>query len=1718
MLTTIKCPPVFDDYRLDFSLINDTALHIIGLRFKSYHSSILIRVFQNFHAEIEQAEQELRDFKRTAEQERLRAEDELCRSLNEDFKDFLHVDSSQHYGNECPICLVNDAGWRFNCCRQGICATCKTKFENSHITDCWFCRTTIRESVFEQGISRSIENEITEDLNNQLTVENKIHAIINATASNDPLVLLKSQVLRECLHESLKERRQLCLSQLQQRQASPRHNLKQKQHLNVFERLYRDGVRRFKDAFSHNAFATLDVEHSEAADQMSVIIEIERKLPLLFEHILVQKIKKRVVQHLKQKEPSTAQIETEGKQLALQHLRQGLQNFFDSNSGLPSGRIVSVTWPVCSLFPTMTVMLPNKTKSTVFKTKSVPATSVKTLDTYALERSFTSVQFNFSHFSDSVDYRLILACNINETDILVLSSQQKTDIVIKKPHAQRRTMHHYPKRTYCATFSYTTSKLLLYSCDNNNHSVGLFLADPDQGKPQELRTFRIDSRFSHEEIISGQPLIKNIVLIQDGDKAACLDLNGNLLLLDLKKEVFDHVYQRLPPNIHFDSLFFTYISQPHLLFLCYKSSTDTWIADGRIIVSEGRKDLRVFDSIGTIALGNDFEKPSFHLFKDSDHFKLVIYDSGSVRITPIKISTKSSSLELVFQDQNVESNAQGTSTLSPAIKLLPKALSKFGMSNVSFDCDPFIDEISVDRHAVIVAPTNQQALKSVFAELIQTVSREGLIHQEPFISVIPSYEAGFGIQPIPADVFLLRAIACVPMQIARFDCGTFLPLYDGHNGANWYENAVDGEAVTAQVIADNIRFGALDLEWNFFSKLPVSVVTCAGEQSSGKSTFLNHFLGSFFDVAGSRTTVGVWISFRVSSSRVWVAIDLEGLSSYERSIQQDAYQSLFGAALAQSFVLRTSMLFGRFIEQLLKSWVQAASTIPDGESLFKSVLYMTPRDVSNAAVEEVITEFSRHLQTVWQASLTTNVSNSQRQQQVHSLSLFRDTAISPFPPYARFSEYLEQLKQFFEELVEDGPRFATTTQFRTTTALLLAKLFVQDFSSVSESALKQKIETLQSNLIDALAGGAIGPKEQSAAFSCSNWNLVARPLEVEGVPILNDPVLNFVLQTDERTMAHLSMSHSKCTIQRNKDCVAISVHDLSDTGIFFAPPRQMGEVSTLKNYFFKTIADLFSAKLLTQKSKGDVKLFEEFLNALISRRHKRVMEWFEQTVGVDSNNPAFQRLRREIQSKFDLLRVAFKLCKGNCKQTAQGRTSCCNLPCSLLTGHDGDCMCLGDHKCYNNCNYCPEIPCSLGADHAGDCVCNTTEHNCTGTCCLNNFAGCQRTCSLDLNHADDCYCAVPFSSHLCTHKCSLPKCQYQCKIAHNIEHDQHDCQNAGCHEKCPLCNRLCASQDHFHCNTSNLHLCGNSHSCDRECSRPGNCEILTQLRQTEQVYKTSAGDEINYQLFSEQNAQRRRCGTSIQADETMHQGECDCENGSHYCDTRCPSCGYYCSLPIEHEGPCSCTHGNMRNSKLVSMSDRVTVGQVGTFGRGDSGIALTCTNMCRQYGRGHIHLVLSDHPSLADVPLDCKKQQSGVYEVGKQYFEVTCSAYWKFIMKFDPQFQSDEVELFETCSSTCGADHDNPSYCTLKMFHPPHQGPLPAGMSSGYVSNGHVFSCTHATSGTYHTFMIVDRSGSMSNPSAVPSQSWITQKNVLGAAIEAMSNFQQKRIAQSPND
>ena len=318
-----------------------------------------------------------------------------------------------------------------------------------------------------------------------------------------------------------------------------------------------------------------------------------------------------------------------------------------------------------------------------------------------------------------------------------------------------------------------------------------------------------------------------------------------------------------------------------------------------------------------------------------------------------------------------------------------------------------------------------------------------------------------------------------------------------------------------------------------------------------------------------------------------------------------------------------------------------------------------------------------------------------------------------------------------------------------------------------------------------------------------------------------------------------------------------------------------------------------------------------------------------------------------------------RLCGQNCET--------CRLPCALPVVHrEQSHDCGTDHKCRAFCRYCESTgvasACVQPAGHSAEHDCGDLGHTCGADCSLNTLGNCAGRCVLKPGHSADEPHLCGSMKHYCGKPCALSSCPHPCVLPHDSMHDRCECHVIVCPNKCtfPNCTFMCSVQDHFHTKDSAGHgcMCDQPHQCPHECQAPGICEIYSELVVKKQKF-SGKHDAFDYDAIeTEQNGVRKGCCKVVPPKSRQHEGEhihSSTENLVHYCNLKCPTCGYYCTLPWEHSGEHDTRHGNMRRTYFVSDED---VFQVGSRKHvpAESGVAEMCNMYCHRAGRGSLRL------------------------------------------------------------------------------------------------------------------------------------------------------------------
>eukprot|EP00397_Hematodinium_sp_SG-2012_P000532 GEMP01000533.1.p1 GENE.GEMP01000533.1~~GEMP01000533.1.p1 ORF type:complete len:2197 (-),score=481.84 GEMP01000533.1:22-6612(-) len=950
-----------------------------------------------------------------------------------------------------------------------------------------------------------------------------------------------------------------------------------------------------------------------------------------------------------------------------------------------------------------------------------------------------------------------------------------------------------------------------------------------------------------------------------------------------------------------------------------------------------------------------------------------------------------------------------------------------------------------------------------------------------------------------ADAFLYNVAALVPVQIARAQNEGITIL---KNGAR---QELDG-SVSVQDVASRISFGLYDLLLDEKEK-PVVVISSMGKQSTGKSSMLNQLVGTCFDVSGARCTDGVWMSVRECEKFIIVVFDFEGVGSLERSAQEDMLLSVFNAAVSNATYFRTESRLDADVANIFSRMQQGAKLLSGGQDKesFTGVFHIVIKDVVSD-VEEVKEEFINKIQTLCDKDKD-NFFSTLYNGKINLIAF-------PCPKHADFYTEFNTLCNYIYDIYDDtARRYENAFVFKQNCKLLLAKFAMKDWTPTDQNRCRMILDSLRKNLPMAITAGCSSVKSDGYE-PLINWRTNKPHGGTEPPSDVLPPDVGLVLgeigddATEDSFQIHVSEPLIRTLASRFLLASSDPDNDRTDS-VKRGPP-------TTDQQF-----DISADWKVT---------FEDSLQKCAARRAKRIEDWMHANCANFTDNGDVVRLKSETTRHLKTLSTRLRLCNHKCVE--------CDMPCLLPIGHDGSNKhnCLTDHRCLASCAHCSGVrnKCTLARNHDGAHDCGDEAHMCGKTCALSSFTNCMNRCSLRPDHADqeDHKCAA--ARHLCGELCSLPTCMQRCIKAHDERHERHECDVRRCPKQCsfPKCTFPCANADHFHAADERARSscwCVNNHQCVHDCEEEGVCEVFSKLRVTKKEFKGALGT-FSYDELSAQNGIRKKCCKTVLAGQMEHEGKHMHDEGHntvHYCEEKCPMCGYYCTKQAGHAGLHATTHGNMRHTTFVSQEDKCTLGSR-VYMPGESGKAEMCNMFCHAKGRGHIHVKLcKDVVSGADAHLcsmsmypEDRRHSTKRYkpDVDTPKDELMHAAFWEDLGFEDPCSEEDQ-KLFGLCPHMCPHESHQqagarPSFCTGRLWHPQM-----TNISSGSVSSdGHHFTCAHSL--VVHTIFCVDISPSMEICDCIPQKlPWKHYyPNRFGCALEAVQAYAQHREQQSPQD
>ncbi|KDQ06301.1 hypothetical protein BOTBODRAFT_60673 [Botryobasidium botryosum FD-172 SS1] len=923
--------------------------------------------------------------------------------------------------------------------------------------------------------------------------------------------------------------------------------------------------------------------------------------------------------------------------------------------------------------------------------------------------------------------------------------------------------------------------------------------------------------------------------------------------------------------------------------------------------------------------------------------------------------------------------------------------------------------------------------------------------------------------------WFVELFCLIPIHIAIANSNRFIPLKDGVYSPE-YELSLLGADVSK--IVESLSLGWYESIFrSYMATTPVKVVTSMGEQSVGKSYALNHLVDTSFAGSAMRCTEGVWLSLTPTRDALVVAIDFEGVHSIERSAQEDTLLVLFNAAISNLVLFRNNFVLSRDIAGLFASFQSSSSVLDPAENptLFQSTLAIIIKDVVDSDKEEIVKEFQLKFQKI--------VHDEQEQNFITRMHSGR-LDIIPWPVIesARFYSSFAVLRRRLERQPSThGPAGV----FLHTLKTLMAKIKVCDWGSLDQNLASHRAQQLLATLPTAFSHGFTAVEPDSEPLKDMDTD--------KAIPSTDSDAIFYVRHPDLPPEEDLQLKAQSLLELRNSWSSGFSIRH--------------------------TMVDTEWIKHLTS-----------FLQDLAQRRIQHVRDWVTANVfRFPEDNSDIRNLQRAFQNGMMELQASIELCGSVCGS--------CNLLCVQEKRHGSSHDCSTSHRCVQECDFDHDdegvYNCGLPAGHAGRHSCDTTSHSCGQLCDLYSAGGCMQTCSLPADHLEDEHlCSA--RSHTCNKPCDLNNpqmslsCEGRCVVEWGEPHTQHICENKlSCPAQCKLCMRLCAHRDHLHgLLLGSIHLCGQEHPCPEVCELPGTCYISTTPQKIETTF---SGRHERFQYTkSTQIAKRLPCVVPILADETAHTGQhihSTEEEIFHYCEERCPSCSYFCLLPLDHtQIEHETSHGSMSQTtwSIEGPEDAVFELDNHKYATGDSGAPMLCSLFCRDMGRhAHISHCRGSCPGPeiqhinAPIGLDPDQPKDWI-------------SHRLFWARSDPYSATQQTE-FSKCDAQCpGPEHDTandanarPEFCTLPIFHPEEPQGTIAG---GYIStDGHKFSCSNPAlvRQSYHVIFVIDKSGSMIwgvdhlPLPGTPNGNLISlnNNNRFGAVLSALESFWISRVA-----
>ncbi|CAM4956782.1 unnamed protein product [Rotaria socialis] len=203
---------------------------------------------------------------------------------------------------------------------------------------------------------------------------------------------------------------------------------------------------------------------------------------------------------------------------------------------------------------------------------------------------------------------------------------------------------------------------------------------------------------------------------------------------------------------------------------------------------------------------------------------------------------------------------------------------------------------------------------------------------------------------IDIECLIKTILSRVPLQLCTIESGTLVPL---NNGRRDRMDHLASKSFRIDMKAREISFSYLDYLLNNINENEnIRIIGILGRQSTGKSYLLDVIFQTRFAVAAGRCTDGIWMSYVFLNNTHFVILDCEGLFSDQRTDDEEIKLISLLTAVCDITILSQDLGFSRFQDRLFALLSQAVEKISESEKLFKGILLMAIRDISDNDAKE----------------------------------------------------------------------------------------------------------------------------------------------------------------------------------------------------------------------------------------------------------------------------------------------------------------------------------------------------------------------------------------------------------------------------------------------------------------------------------------------------------------------------------------------------------------------------------------------------------------------------------------------------------------------------------------------------------------------------------------------------------------------------------------------